>query len=338
MNQLTSTIKKILYIGTRSPDINIDDEVKAIQYIMDAENSKFFVDNRTVDSTGDVDRAIQRAGNSAQIIHISGHGTGGGKIKIVEKDPKIAEELEPRTLAEYIKNAGDVDCVILNFCYSKEAANFIAKNAKNVKRVIGINDDIDSPSAVEFSTAFYRELCDKPLNSSVVDKAFLEGRAAASQINRDHKYIRLPKVVSISCLGDVNGSRFLNGRTREGTVALAPSIEARFSGTRWEMDEIPSNGDSTVVTLKCLGDVDGYRFLDGRTREGTVALVMDIEDWLTGTKWQILPSNGDSTVVTLKCLGDVDGYRFLDGRTREGTVGLMEKADGLNAQWRIDDI
>jgi hypothetical protein len=193
MNQLPSTIRKILYIGTHSSAINIDDEVKAIQDIMDVEDSKFFVDNRTVDSTGDVDRAIQRTGNSPQIIHISGHGTEEGKIKILEKDTKNGEELRPETLAEYIKNAGDVDCVLLNFCYSKEAANLIAKNAQNVKWVIGINDDIDSTSAVEFSTAFYQELRGKSLNSSVVDKAFSKGQAAAYQRNRDrHKYIKLP--------------------------------------------------------------------------------------------------------------------------------------------------
>ncbi|MCC5617841.1 hypothetical protein LC605_22690 [Nostoc sp. CHAB 5836] len=339
MNQLPSTIKKILYIGTHSSAISIDDEVKKIQYIMDVEDSNFFVDNRTVDSTGEVDRVIQRAGISPQIIHISGHGTGEGKIKIIEKDTKSGEELRPQTLAEYIKNAGDVDCVLLNFCYSKEAANLIAKNAKNVKWVIGINDDIDSTSAVEFSTAFYQELCGKPVNSIVVDKAFSEGRAAASQRNRGHKYIRFPKVVSISWLGDVNGSIFLNGRTRDANVGLAPSIKG-FSGTRWEMDEFPSNGDTTDVTLKCLGDVDGPRFLDGRTRDGTVALVHSAEG-LTGTRWTInkLSSNGDTTDVTFRCTGDLDGPKFLDGRTGDRNVGLAHSMEGLTGTgWRINDI
>lgn len=44
--------------------------------------------------------------------------------------------------------------------------------------------------------------------------------------------------LAFMCLGDIEGPRFLDGRTGDGTVGLAPSIDG-FSGTRWKVFEIP---------------------------------------------------------------------------------------------------
>ncbi len=114
--------------------------------------------------------------------------------------------------------------------------------------------------------------------------------------------------------------RFLDGRTGDGTVGLAPSPDG-FSGTRWAFGS--SNG---VDTLECLGDVAG-RFLDGRTGDGTVGLAPS-PDGFSGTRW--VSYFISSEIFTLECLGDVAGPRFLDGRTGDGTVGLAPSIDGFS--------
>jgi hypothetical protein len=43
-------------------------------------------------------------------------------------------------------------------------------------------------------------------------------------------------IVALECLGDIPGNRFLDGRTADGTVGLAPNRNIPlFSGTRWRV-------------------------------------------------------------------------------------------------------
>src|SRR6266567_2298121 len=127
------------------------------------------------------------------------------------------------------------------------------------------------------------------------------------------------QIMTFECLGDLPGPRFLDGRTQDGTVGLAPSTDDAFTGTRWEVTTI---GDG-VVTMKCRGAVepaDHRRFLDGQTLDGTVDLAPRTTPPFSGARWALVElAQG---VVTLQCLGDLPGPRFLDGRTLDGTVGL----------------
>ena len=40
-------------------------------------------------------------------------------------------------------------------------------------------------------------------------------------------------VVKFRCLGNIEGPRFLDGRTANGTVGLAANTGPSFTGTRW---------------------------------------------------------------------------------------------------------
>jgi hypothetical protein len=71
----------------------------------------------------------------------------------------------------------------------------------------------------------------------------------------------------------------------DGTVGLAPSTNPPFSGTRWRAALAP--GEPTFFTLQCLGEIDGPRFLDGRTMDGTVGLAPNTEPPFTGTVWDV---------------------------------------------------
>ena len=125
--------------------------------------------------------------------------------------------------------------------------------------------------------------------------------------------------VSLRCLGKIRGPNYpnyLDGRTRDGSVGLAPKLTPKFSGTKWKV----FTAGSGTISLQCLGVVDGPRWLDGRTANGSVGLAPNRNKPFTGTRWEVVEFEDGS--VALKCLGDIDGPRWLDGRTGDGTVGL----------------
>jgi len=146
--------------------------------------------------------------------------------------------------------------------------------------------------------------------------------------------LRAGSHVALRCLGNIRGPRYLDGRTANGTVGLAPNLSPEFSGTRWRV----VRGGAGVVALKCLGDIEGPRWLDGRTTDGTVGLAPNPRRPFTGTRWQVLQvAYNDPNIVTLRCLGDIEGPRLLDGRTANATVGLAPTTEGpfTGTRWEV---
>jgi hypothetical protein len=92
-------------------------------------------------------------------------------------------------------------------------------------------------------------------------------------------------IVSLQNQGNIEGPRFLDGRTADGTVGLAPNIDGVFTGTKWKVHVI--NDKEGIVALENQGNIEGSRFLDGRTAEGTLGLAPTTEGQFTGTKWKV---------------------------------------------------
>lgn len=147
---------------------------------------------------------------------------------------------------------------------------------------------------------------------------------------------RFGELVTLQCLGHQPGSRFLDGRTADGSVGLAPSTEPPFVGAVW-LAVI----DDAVLTLRSLGGApDARRVLDGLTSETvhdhTVRLAPSTDPPLSGTRWLRVPSG--SGVLTLRCQGTLPGpRRVLDGRTDDASVELVEAADEAHtgARWHV---
>jgi hypothetical protein len=142
--------------------------------------------------------------------------------------------------------------------------------------------------------------------------------------------LQFNQIYSLRCLGNVNGPRYLDGRTADGTVGLVAKLVKPFSGTKWRL----VNAGNGTVAFQCRGDVEGRRWLDGRTADGTVGLAPNTGAPFTGTRWQIIDVPGG---VTLKCLGAIEGSRWLDGRTGNGSVGLAKTTDPpfTGTKWEI---
>jgi hypothetical protein len=168
------------------------------------------------------------------------------------------------------------------------------------------------------------------------DRQFLRTLAVIStalfcSTHLEAQVLRAGNHVSLRCLGNIPGPRYLDGRTANGTVGLAPNLSSQFTGTRWR---VVRAGDGVVV-LKCLGDIEGPRWLDGKTADGTVKLAPNTNRPFTGTRWQVLQV-GDN-IVALRCLGDIGGPRWLDGRTADGTVGLASTTEPpfTGTKWEV---
>lgn len=141
-------------------------------------------------------------------------------------------------------------------------------------------------------------------------------------------------IVALRCLGQIDGPRYLNGQTRDGSVGLAPSTAPPYSGTHWLVVGIEG---VSAIGLRCLGDVEGPRFLNGVTREGAIDLAPNAKPPYTGTRWEIVEL-GDA--VGLRCMGQIEGPRYLNGVTREGAVDLAPntKPPYTGTHWAIEVI
>ncbi|MCU0644591.1 MAG: CHAT domain-containing protein, partial [bacterium] len=92
---------------------------------------------------------------SPQVVHFSGHGTYDG-VLCFEDQVGICQPIEPEGLAALFARFSDqVQCVILDACYSELQAKAIAKH---VDYVIGMKQEIADKAAVAFAVGFYQGL------------------------------------------------------------------------------------------------------------------------------------------------------------------------------------
>jgi CheY-like chemotaxis protein len=101
----------------------------------------------------DVSQALLDA--QPQIVHFSGHGTAAGAL-CLESQAGTAQLVQPEALAALFEQFADqVDCVLLNACYTEEQARAIARH---VSFVIGMSQAISDKAAIAFATGFYQAL------------------------------------------------------------------------------------------------------------------------------------------------------------------------------------
>jgi hypothetical protein len=90
-----------------------------------------------------------------QVVHFSSHGTASGALCFENQFGKT-HLIEPDTLAALFEQfAHQVNCVVLNACYSEIQANAIAGE---IKYVIGMNTAMGDQAAIAFSIGFYQAI------------------------------------------------------------------------------------------------------------------------------------------------------------------------------------
>jgi hypothetical protein len=149
---------KVLFLSSDPSDesrLRVDKELRDIRerLQMSRLRDKFVLESRGAVRTGDITQAIFDV--EPQIVHFSGHGTRSGDLCFEDISGKL-KTVKPEALAALFEiESENVECVILNACYSKSQAEAIAQY---IPYVIGMSQAIGDDAAIAFSTGFYKAL------------------------------------------------------------------------------------------------------------------------------------------------------------------------------------
>jgi len=164
------TILVVLSNPVTTERLQLDREVRELKEKLRLAKKRdmFRVESCPASRPGDLTQAIHDF--RPRIIHFSGHGDERGGLYF-EDDRGGAQLVEPEALGSLFRVIGsEVDCVILNACFSKRQATEIAKYVENV---VGMSDAIQDDAARTFTVGFYKALG----GGRSIEEAFEFGRA-----------------------------------------------------------------------------------------------------------------------------------------------------------------
>jgi WD40 repeat protein len=151
-------VKTILVLAANpknTPPLRLEQEIREIDDGLKRAQKResFTLEQKLAARPVDVRRAM--LDYKPSIVHFCGHGSGEEGIAFEDEDGK-AKLVRADTLAEFFELfANELECVVLNACYSEIQAEAIAKH---IPYVIGMNKAIGDTTAIEFSVAFYDAL------------------------------------------------------------------------------------------------------------------------------------------------------------------------------------
>ena len=171
---MNTTTKKILILSANPKDTNtlrLDEEVREIQTALKRANNRslFEIVTSSAIRVDDLRRAL--LDDKPSIVHFSGHGKGTQGL-VLENDLGQTQLVSTQALASLFKLFQEnVECVLLNACYSEAQAVAIHQH---IDCVIGMNEAIGDQTAIKFAVGFYDALgAGKPY-----DDCFELGRAS----------------------------------------------------------------------------------------------------------------------------------------------------------------
>ncbi len=153
-----NNVTKILFLAADPTDaarLRLGEEVRSIQERLQMAQfrDRFSLEQRMSVRPADISQALLDV--QPQIVHFSGHGTDNGAL-CFETPTGHAQPVEPAALAALFEQfAGQVQCVVLNACFSRKQANGIAKH---IPYVVGMKRAIGDKAAIAFSIGFYQAI------------------------------------------------------------------------------------------------------------------------------------------------------------------------------------
>lgn len=166
-----SPIEKILILAANplnTARLRLDKEVEEIRTTLRLANNRdcFAIESRGAVRPEDLQQHLYDL--KPQIVHFSGHGDGEQGLAIEDENGNL-RLVSTAALADLFKLfANDVECVLLNACYSEVQAEAIHQY---VPYVIGMNQAIGDMAARKFAEGFYRAIWD----GRPIEEAFASG-------------------------------------------------------------------------------------------------------------------------------------------------------------------
>jgi len=158
MHSSSKDQQTILFFAANPKDsgrLRLDKELRDIAEGLQRarQRDQFNLEQRWAVRPRDIQRAMLDVG--PQIIHFSGHGSGEEGL-VFEDEIGNANLINGEALVRLFELFADqVNCVVLNGCYSEVQAKAIAQH---ILYVIGMNKAIGDRAATEFAVGFYDAL------------------------------------------------------------------------------------------------------------------------------------------------------------------------------------
>lgn len=153
-----SATRKILILAanpkTTSP-LRLDEEIREIKAGLQRSKKReeFEIEQHWAVRVRDVYRTL--LDTKPQIVHFSGHGAGDEGLALEDETGNV-QFADTEALAGLFELfANQVECVVLNACYSEVQAKAIVRH---IPYVIGMNKAIGDKAAIEFAVGFYDAL------------------------------------------------------------------------------------------------------------------------------------------------------------------------------------
>ncbi|WP_088239485.1 AAA-like domain-containing protein [Calothrix rhizosoleniae] len=150
-------VKKILLLSanpTNTSKLRLDEEVREIQAGLERakRREEFEIISKLAVRVDDLRRAL--LDYEPDIVHFSGHGAGSQGLALEDDSGKM-QLVSASALARLFKLFPQVECVVLNACYSQAQAEAIHQH---IDYVIGMNKVIGDKAAIKFAVGFYDAL------------------------------------------------------------------------------------------------------------------------------------------------------------------------------------
>jgi formylglycine-generating enzyme required for sulfatase activity len=149
-------MKKILILASNPrKDLNLDREIRDLKSVIERSRNRedFMVEIALAVRVGDLQELLFQ--HQPQIVHFCGHGEGIEGL-VFESDAGAEHQVRSGALSDLFRLfASQVDCVLLNACYSKEQATAIVEH---INYVVGMRRAIRDDAAIAFSKGFYLAL------------------------------------------------------------------------------------------------------------------------------------------------------------------------------------
>lgn len=150
-------IKKILVLAANPKNttkLRLDEEVREIAEGLrrSKKSHQFVTESRWAVRPDDLRRSILDF--EPQIVHFCGHGEANGGL-VLEDITGQAKPVKPEALAGLFELFAEVECVLLNACYSEKQAEAIVQH---IDYVIGMKQAIGDRAAIKFAVGFYDAL------------------------------------------------------------------------------------------------------------------------------------------------------------------------------------
>ncbi|MBN3945108.1 MAG: CHAT domain-containing protein [Nostoc sp. NMS7] len=148
-------VRKILILAANpkeTKNLNLAEEVRDIKEALQLARyrDQFLIEQEWAVRPKDIRRAILDF--RPNIIHFCGHGVGTQGL-CFQNNVGNLQFVTGEVLADLFNNfATQIECVLLNACYSEVQANAIVQH---INYVIGMNAPINDKPAIEFTVGFY---------------------------------------------------------------------------------------------------------------------------------------------------------------------------------------